>query len=412
MRSRKLKKSRKSNNWIQNVDKEIDKKNTKGAFTRQARNAGYENTLDYAKAVMKGWKKDKKVYNKKNKRMQRITEKTMRRANFALSVNKQYKFSFNDQEQVMTNLQNLLDKEIENFKKLPEKEQLQILALVYDIENSSNGQLLFDSIMQEIIDMSGSTEMLTLFVGKNMLEIESENFKETLTAIVETIEDQKSNIIVRKKYTGNVYHYYGIRNNKDIVQRNKRNLLYNVKKDLKFKDIIKKTKEECKERSNKLLVGNGYPSTGLIETDKKCSRGIGLAVQPESSHNLCAIYALIFMFYGLSGYKDFDRLLTRDDPATLSWKVAYNSYLGLLYYIQLLTKLGIDKEYVSEGIYKKIDKENAFTMWKNKKSCDWDNGDFKVLTETDKMYKTITLKTLIHVVLHHEVFSNFMEWSR
>ena len=44
---------------------------------------------------MNGWKKDKKVYNKKTKRMQRITEKTMRRANFALNVNKQYKFSFN-----------------------------------------------------------------------------------------------------------------------------------------------------------------------------------------------------------------------------------------------------------------------------------------------------------------------------
>lgn len=92
MRSRKLKKS---TNWIQNVDKEIVKKGTKGAFTKQSRSAGYENTLDYAKAVMNGWKKDKKVYNKKTKRMQRITEKTMRRANFALNVNKQYKFSFN-----------------------------------------------------------------------------------------------------------------------------------------------------------------------------------------------------------------------------------------------------------------------------------------------------------------------------
>jgi hypothetical protein len=87
MRSRKLK-SIKTDKWIQKVDKEIEKKGTKGAFTKQARDAGYENTIDYAKAVMKGWKKDKKVYNKKKGKMQKIYTKTMRRANFALNVNK------------------------------------------------------------------------------------------------------------------------------------------------------------------------------------------------------------------------------------------------------------------------------------------------------------------------------------
>ena len=111
--------------------------------------------------------------------------------------------------------------------------------------NPEDGQLLFDTIMQEIIDMSGSTEMLRLFVGEtNILEIDEKIFKASLTTIIDIDTIKDKNIIVRKKYSKDVYHYYGIRNNENIVQRNQKNLLYNVNEDLEFEDIIKRTKDD------------------------------------------------------------------------------------------------------------------------------------------------------------------------
>jgi hypothetical protein len=78
--------------WIQEVDAEIEAKGTEGAFTKQARRAGYKDTMEFARAVMDGWRSGKKkVFNKKTRRLQRITEKTMDRANFALNVQKRRK---------------------------------------------------------------------------------------------------------------------------------------------------------------------------------------------------------------------------------------------------------------------------------------------------------------------------------
>ena len=71
---------------------EIEAKGTEGAFTKQARRAGYKDTMEFARAVMDGWRSGKKkVFNKKTRRLQRITEKTMDRANFALNVQKRRK---------------------------------------------------------------------------------------------------------------------------------------------------------------------------------------------------------------------------------------------------------------------------------------------------------------------------------
>ena len=45
--------------------------------------------MEFARKVMAGWRSGKKtVYNKKTRRQQRITEKTMDRANFAINVQK------------------------------------------------------------------------------------------------------------------------------------------------------------------------------------------------------------------------------------------------------------------------------------------------------------------------------------
>jgi hypothetical protein len=75
--------------WAQAVDKEMEERGTVGAFTKQARRAGYSDTMEFARKVMAGWRSGKKtVYNKKTRRQQKITQKTMYRANFAINVQK------------------------------------------------------------------------------------------------------------------------------------------------------------------------------------------------------------------------------------------------------------------------------------------------------------------------------------
>jgi len=74
--------------WIQGVDEEMEEHHTVGAFGRQARAAGYDDTMDFACKVMQGWDSGKKkVWNKKKKKFMKISLRTMRRANFALNVN-------------------------------------------------------------------------------------------------------------------------------------------------------------------------------------------------------------------------------------------------------------------------------------------------------------------------------------
>ena len=75
--------------WLQEADEEIEEAGTEGAFTKQARRAGYKNTMQFARAVMKGWRSGKKtVLNKKTRKQQGITKKTMSRANFAINAQK------------------------------------------------------------------------------------------------------------------------------------------------------------------------------------------------------------------------------------------------------------------------------------------------------------------------------------
>jgi hypothetical protein len=74
--------------WIQGVDEEMEAHHTVGAFGRQAKAAGYADTMDFACKVMQGWDSGKKkVWNKKKKKNMKISARTMRRANFALNVN-------------------------------------------------------------------------------------------------------------------------------------------------------------------------------------------------------------------------------------------------------------------------------------------------------------------------------------
>ena len=78
-----------SHDWIQGVDREIEARGTEGAFTAQARRAGYSDTMEYARKVMAGWRSGKRtVYNRRTGRQQGITQKTMDRANLALNMQK------------------------------------------------------------------------------------------------------------------------------------------------------------------------------------------------------------------------------------------------------------------------------------------------------------------------------------
>ena len=72
--------------WVDDAWDEIEDDGTEGAFTRQARRAGYADTFAFAQKVMDGWRSGRRrVYNKREKRYQGITEKTMRRANFLIN---------------------------------------------------------------------------------------------------------------------------------------------------------------------------------------------------------------------------------------------------------------------------------------------------------------------------------------
>lgn len=76
-----------SGRWIQKVDKRIEKRGTEGAFTKQAKRAGYNDPMEYAAKIMAAWRSGRKrVYNRKTKRDQKISLQLMRRANFALNV--------------------------------------------------------------------------------------------------------------------------------------------------------------------------------------------------------------------------------------------------------------------------------------------------------------------------------------
>lgn len=85
LRSAPVRRSKKK--WAQAVDRGIARRGTEGALTRQARRAGYDNTLTFARKAMSGWRSGSRtMVNKKTGKKQPVTLRTMRRANFALNV--------------------------------------------------------------------------------------------------------------------------------------------------------------------------------------------------------------------------------------------------------------------------------------------------------------------------------------
>jgi len=60
--------------WLQKADKSMEKRGTKGEFTRKAKAAGYDNVQEYAKHVLA---------NKKD-----FDEETIKQAQFALNMGK------------------------------------------------------------------------------------------------------------------------------------------------------------------------------------------------------------------------------------------------------------------------------------------------------------------------------------
>jgi hypothetical protein len=75
--------------WIQKATAKSKAAGTEGAFTKQAKRAGYRTALSFAKAIMRRWRAGHKtVENKKTGRMQRVSVTTMRRANLAINMQK------------------------------------------------------------------------------------------------------------------------------------------------------------------------------------------------------------------------------------------------------------------------------------------------------------------------------------
>ena len=73
----------KKSKWIQGVQKEIKKDKTAGSFTRQARRAGYANTVTFAKHVISANKSAEKQGKRKP-----FIRRTRNRAQFVLNVRK------------------------------------------------------------------------------------------------------------------------------------------------------------------------------------------------------------------------------------------------------------------------------------------------------------------------------------
>ena len=73
--------------WIQEVQEEIEEDGTAGRFTAQARRAGYKDTMAFAEKIMHEWRAGReRVWNKREKRWQKVTTMTMRRANYLLNT--------------------------------------------------------------------------------------------------------------------------------------------------------------------------------------------------------------------------------------------------------------------------------------------------------------------------------------
>jgi len=73
--------------WIQEVQEEIEEDGTAGRFTAQARRAGYDSPTAFAQKIMHEWRAGRKrVWNKREKRWQKVTTMTMRRANYLLNT--------------------------------------------------------------------------------------------------------------------------------------------------------------------------------------------------------------------------------------------------------------------------------------------------------------------------------------
>lgn len=73
--------------WIQGVQEKIEEDGTAGRFTAQARRAGYKDTMAFAEKIMHEWRAGReRVWNKREKRWQKVTTMTMRRANYLLNT--------------------------------------------------------------------------------------------------------------------------------------------------------------------------------------------------------------------------------------------------------------------------------------------------------------------------------------
>jgi len=148
------------------------------------------------------------------------------------------------------------------------------------------------------------------------------------------------------------YHYFGVRPSLGAVIPGRDIQILNrpPARLLPFGRLITESEKECpgprppKLRNPRLrsppqrrVVGNGYSTSHLGYGG--CEPGLGLNVQPDDSHDLCAIYAILFMLGGLGEYAspvpdlwkgtklEFSRL-QKDDAGDVK-RVENNARVGL-----------------------------------------------------------------------------------
>lgn len=205
---------------------------------------------------------------------------------------------------------------------------LKIFVKVYHTNPELAGEM-FVGLMQEVVD--NSSHELLLNTGIPVTHVIADNLPNVLYDLVYKDEinytrrkiantPETTSVLVNSDGYGLIaedfilrqpgsYHYFSVRPSLGAVVANEERMIYTNDgnydtQEQSFKEVIRHSALACNPPNQpNLIVANGYTYNGLQVNDT-CQPGIGLGVQPDRSHDLCAIYAILFMLYGLEVYQE------------------------------------------------------------------------------------------------------------
>lgn len=234
------------------------------------------------------------------------------------------------------------------------------LTILFTGEDTENLISIFLEMMQLIVDQSGAKDG-GLLSGIPITDVKSKTLKEELPKITKSTKlkckytDEKGFGLIAEDFSdhGETYigmsHYFAIHPSKGVIEVNRRKNIIN-NPSLTFNEIIENS-ATCNTKTSALVVANGYTDPHLDGDIGECIPGIGLSVQPNGSHDLCAIYSILFLKGGLDIFRDFKRLRIDDDRVTQVQVVRYNAHTALGKIQQLLKSGNLyDKEYTTSHL--------------------------------------------------------------